>query len=82
MEILVWLLVPLAVTVLGVVVLLWRNRDRKPADAAQGMEDMARFREAMERPLPELNRARPELDYLDPAQRYDDTYPGETGRHS
>jgi hypothetical protein len=80
-EILVWLLVPLAVTVLGVVVLLWRNRDRKPADPVQGMEDMARFREAMERPLPQLHRAEPDLDYLDASDRRD-TYPGETGRHS
>jgi len=58
MEILGWLLIPLAATVLGLLFLKWRSRDRKPADAEQGMEDMARFREAMAKPLPSLHRER------------------------
>lgn len=55
MEILGWLLIPLVATVLGILVLVWRNRERKPADAVEGMEHMARFREAMEKPLPRLH---------------------------
>ncbi|MBI1376797.1 MAG: hypothetical protein GC157_04845 [Frankiales bacterium] len=56
MEVLRWLLIPLAATVLAVIWFAWRNRERKPADAEQGMEDMDRFRRAMERPLPPLHR--------------------------
>ena len=56
MEILVWLLIPIAATVLGLLWLSWRGRTRKPADAERGMEGMARFREAMEKPLPPLHR--------------------------
>lgn len=69
MEILGWLLIPLAATVLGFLWLAWHNRDRKPADAERGMEDMARFREAMEKPLPPLNRAPTDED----GQRLDET---------
>ncbi len=65
MEILGWLLIPLAATVLGFLWLAWHNRERKPADAERGMEGMARFREAMEKPLPPLNRAAP-TDDTDP----------------
>jgi hypothetical protein len=54
MEILGWLLIPLAATVLGLLWLTWRGRERKPVDAEQGMEDLARFRQAMEKPLPPL----------------------------
>jgi hypothetical protein len=68
MEVLRWLLIPLAATVLAVIWVQWRHRDRKPADPEQGMEDMARFREAMEKPLPPLHR-RPSYDEpVDPAQ--------------
>ena len=70
MEILGWLLIPLAATVLGFLWLAWRNRERKPADAERGMEGMARFREAMEKPLPPLNRPAP-TDDTDP--RIDET---------
>jgi hypothetical protein len=56
MQVLAWLLIPLVATLLGVVWLVWRGREPKPADPEQGMEDMARFREAMEKPLPSLNR--------------------------
>ncbi len=56
MQVLAWLLIPLVATVLGVVWLVWRGREPKPADPEQGMEDLARFREAMGKPLPSLNR--------------------------
>jgi len=55
METLGWLLIPLAATLLGILWMVWRSRERKPVDAEQGMEGMARFREAMEKPLPALN---------------------------
>ena len=69
MEILGWLLIPLAATLLGLAWLSWRSRDRKPADAEQGMEDMARFRQAMDRPLPPLHRP------TAPDQDSDDSHP-------
>ena len=56
MEVLVWLLIPVAAVVLGLLWTTWRSRDRKPADAERGMEDRERFRQAMERPLPPLHR--------------------------
>ena len=56
MQVLAWLLIPLVATVLGVAWLVWRGREPKPADPEQGMEDLARFRQAMEKPLPPLNR--------------------------
>ena len=65
METLGWLLIPLAATLLGILWMVWRSRERKPVDAEQGMEGMARFREAMEKPLPPLQR-RP-ADGDDPA---------------
>jgi len=69
MEILGWLLIPLAATVLGLLFLKWRSRDRKPADAEQGMEDMARFRAAMAKPLPPLHRERRPDDDVDESGR-------------
>ncbi len=69
MEILGWLLIPIAATVLGLLFLKWRGRDRKPADAEQGMEDMARFREAMAKPLPSLQRERRADDDTDESGR-------------
>lgn len=68
MEVLRWLLIPLAATLLGILWVTWRSRDRKPADAQQGMEDMARFRQAMEKPLPPLHRRNPLEEPVDPAQ--------------
>ncbi|MCA0328492.1 MAG: hypothetical protein LCI03_01155 [Actinobacteria bacterium] len=56
MEVLGWLLIPLAGLLLGLAWMVWRSRDPKPVDAAQGMEEMARFREAMEKPMPPLRR--------------------------
>jgi hypothetical protein len=69
MEILGWLLIPIAATVIGLLWLSWRHRDRKPADAEQGMEDMARFREAMAKPLPSLQRERRDDEAADESGR-------------
>lgn len=57
LDILAWLLVPLAVTVLAVLWARWRARPRGPADAHEGMADMLRFREAMAKPLPGAQEA-------------------------
>jgi len=56
MEVLGWLLIPLVGLLIGAAWAVWRSRDPKPADAEQGMEELARFREAMEKPLPPLRR--------------------------
>ncbi len=56
MEVLGWLLIPLAGLLIGVVWMIWRSRDPKPVDAHQGMDDLARFRQAMEKPMPPLRR--------------------------
>ena len=56
MQVLGWLLIPLAATILGLVWAMWRSREPKPADAEQGMEDLARFRQAMEKPMPPSGR--------------------------
>lgn len=56
MQVLAWLLIPLLATALGIAWVMWRGREPKPVDAEQGMEEMARFRQAMERPLPALRR--------------------------
>jgi hypothetical protein len=56
---LAWWLIPLAATVLAVVWAAWRSRPRRPADAHVAMEDMARFRQAMERPMPAGPGGRP-----------------------
>jgi len=56
MDILGWLLIPLAATVLGLLWAAWRSRERKPLDPEAGMDELARFGEAMRRPLPGLPR--------------------------
>ena len=60
MEVLGWLLIPVVALVLGLVYVAWRGREPKPVDAEQGMEELARFREAMAKPLPPLRPGRPE----------------------
>jgi hypothetical protein len=56
MEVLGWLLIPLAGLLIGVLWMIWRGREPKPVDPQQGMDDLARFRQAMEKPLPPLRR--------------------------
>ena len=52
MSALAWWLIPLGATLIALAWVGWRNRTRPPADAHHAMADMARFREAMERPNP------------------------------
>jgi hypothetical protein len=61
MQVLAWLLIPLAATILAIVWVRWRSRAPRPADPEQGMEDMARFREAMSKPLPAMPRQEGQL---------------------
>lgn len=56
MQVLAWLLIPLVATLLGIAWVVWRSREPKPVDPQQGMEELARFREAMAKPLPSLRR--------------------------
>ncbi|HET7901973.1 MAG TPA: hypothetical protein VFL59_12375 [Candidatus Nanopelagicales bacterium] len=56
MQVLAWLLIPLVATILGIAWVVWRSREPKPVDPEQGMEELARFRHAMEKPLPQLRR--------------------------
>lgn len=55
-DILAWLLVPLAVTLVALAFVAWRARPKGPADAHDGVAGMARFRDAMSKPLPERRR--------------------------
>jgi len=66
MEVLGWLLIPLVGLLLGVLWMIWRSRDPKPVDAQQGMDEMARFRQAMEKPMPPLRREPAPADELPP----------------
>lgn len=66
MEVLGWLLIPLVGLLLGVVWMIWRSRDPKPVDAQQGMDDLARFRQAMEKPMPPLRREPLQAEDLPP----------------
>lgn len=56
MEVLGWLLIPLVGLLVGVLWMIWRSREPKPVDPQQGMDDLARFRQAMEKPMPPLRR--------------------------
>lgn len=51
MGVLVWWLIPLGSTLLALMWVSWRLRPRRPADAARGMAELARFRSAMNRQL-------------------------------
>lgn len=52
MSVLLWWLIPIGITVLAVVWAMLRARPEKPVEAHDGMANLARFRDAMERPLP------------------------------
>lgn len=58
MTVLLWLLIPLAGTLAALAWMSMRTRPRRPTTATEGMHGMARFREAMERPLPPRERPR------------------------
>lgn len=51
MQAIAWWLIPIVATVVAVVWLSFRSRPRPPADPHHSLEEHARFREAMQRPL-------------------------------
>jgi len=55
-SVLLWWLIPVIATLIALAWVALRNRPSRPADAAQGMAEMERFREAMAKPLPPLRR--------------------------
>ena len=55
LDILAWLLVPIAVTALALVWVAIRARPKRPVDAHGGMADLMRFQQAMARPLPGID---------------------------
>lgn len=48
MTVVLWLVVPLAVTLLAVVWVTWTSRARPPVDIHETLEDYQRFKAAME----------------------------------
>jgi len=57
-QILLWLLIPVAGIVIGAVWVWWRSRPRRTPDAAEGMAEMYRIRQAMNQPMPDIYRRR------------------------
>ena len=55
-SVLLWWLIPIGITVLAVLWATLRARPAKPAEGHDGMASLRRFQEAMERPLPALER--------------------------
>ena len=54
MTVLYWLVVPLLVTALAAMWVAFSHRTRPPADPRDSMAEHQRFRQAMERPAPQL----------------------------
>lgn len=55
LDILAWLIVPLAVTVLAFAVVRFLARTKGPANPHESVAERERFRQAMARPLPRLD---------------------------
>ena len=55
--VLYWLLVPLLVTALAALWVMFAHRSRPPADPRESMAEHERFRQAMERPAPAPRRS-------------------------
>lgn len=53
MSALMWWLIPLGATLAALGWAAWRSRPRRTIDTHASLDDMARFREAMSRPLPD-----------------------------
>ncbi len=51
-SVLLWWLIPIGITVLAVLWAMFRARPEKPIEAEDGMAQLRRFQDAMERPLP------------------------------
>lgn len=56
MGVLWWLAIPLVASVVAMVWVSRRNRAATPEEQQHGIEEMARFREAMSKPLPPRER--------------------------
>lgn len=56
MAILWWLAIPVGATVVATLWMSRRGRRATPAQQQQGIDEMARFREALSRPLPPHKR--------------------------
>lgn len=59
MSALMWWLIPLGATLLALAWAASRSRPRRAADTHETVGDMARFRAAMDRPLPSEDPDRP-----------------------
>ena len=60
MSALLWWLIPVGATLLALAWAALRSRPRRPLDTHSSLSDMARFRAAMRRPMPERRSARPQ----------------------
>jgi hypothetical protein len=58
---LLWLLIPLAGLLIGIAWVAWRTRPKRTPDAVEGMAEMYRIRQAMNQPMPEKLRQRPQV---------------------
>jgi hypothetical protein len=52
MQVLLWLLIPVAAGLSATIYLAIKHRPSRPANAHRGMSGLAEFRDAMNRPLP------------------------------
>ncbi|MGI9196502.1 MAG: hypothetical protein ACR2KE_03470 [Candidatus Nanopelagicales bacterium] len=59
MSALLWWLIPVGATLLALAWAALRSRPRRPADTHASLGDMARFRAAMRRPLPDSDEVPP-----------------------
>ena len=58
MQVLLWLLIPLAGLIIGAGWVMWRSRPKRTPDAEEGMAELNRIRQAMNQPLPSKNKQR------------------------
>lgn len=61
MQVLLWLLIPLAGLIVAAAWVMWRSRPKRTPDAAEGMAEMYRIRQAMTQPMPARDKSRPEV---------------------
>ncbi|MBU6311595.1 MAG: hypothetical protein KGN38_03600 [Actinomycetales bacterium] len=59
MSALLWWLIPVGATLLALAWAALRSRPRRPLDTHSSLGDMARFRAAMRRPMPDGHSPRP-----------------------
>jgi len=61
MSVLLWLLIPLAGLLIAAAWVAWRSRPKRTPDAVEGMAEMYRIRQAMNQPMPDRLRQRPDV---------------------